>query len=108
MLKVTLCHTFNLCYYVLGVGITHGIYAVHSVTTLNNNSLAVSYNILATDRNQCSAVSIVTMLQGSMTKESWFNSWQRQAITPFHRGYGLVLGHSATCSVGTAVTTTRA
>jgi hypothetical protein len=79
--------------YVLVVRIRLGIFAVHGITTLNNNCLAVYYNILATNRNQCCVVSIVTMLQGSMTKESWFSSWQRQAIIPFDREYGLVLGH---------------
>jgi hypothetical protein len=78
--------------YVLGVRIRLGIHAVHGVTTLNN-SLSVSYNMLVTNRNQGSVVSIVDTLQGLMTKESWHNSWQRQAIPPFYRACGLILGH---------------
>ena len=34
---------------------------------------------------------MVAMLQGSMTKESWFSSWHRQAVPNFYRASGLVL-----------------
>jgi len=78
--------------YVLGVRIWLHNHAVCGVTTLNN-SLSVSYNILATNRNQGSVVSIVDMLQGLMTKESWFNSWQRQATPPLYRACGLFPRH---------------
>jgi hypothetical protein len=90
---------------VMGVRLQLGIHTVHSATTLNKNSVSVFYNTLATNRSLGTVVSIVTRLQGRMTQELWFNSWQFPFFAQNLVGSG---AHTTSCSVGIGVKATWA